>query len=100
MKQPGPPKGTRVFTFNSTVYIALFTFVFLLGIQLSISLSFVTPVACKDNLKIGLKGNFLMSPLCNLKSLVTPAGIIEWVSEIKQISTGRIGKSFQKQVED
>ena len=84
MKQPGPPKGTSVFTFHSAVYIRLFTFVFLLftfvfllGIQLSISLSFVTPVACKDNLKIGLKGNFLMSPLCNLKSLVTPAGIIE-----------------------
>ena len=74
---PFPPKGTRDFTFDSTVYIPLFIFVFSLGIQLSISLSFVTPVACTDNLKIGSKGNFLMSPLCNLKSLVTPAGIIE-----------------------
>ena len=72
--------------------VTLFTFVFSLGIQLSISLFFVTSVACKDNLKIGSKGNFLMSPLCNLKSLVTPAGIIEWVSEIKRISVGRIAK--------
>ena len=95
MKKPGPLKGTRDFTFHSTVYITLFTFVFSLGIQLSISLSFVTPVACTDNLKIGLKGNFLMSPLCNLKSLVTPAGIIEWVSEIKRISAGGIAKVFK-----
>ena len=49
---PFPPKGTRDFTFDSTVYIPLFIFVFSLGIQLSISLSFVTPVACTDNLKI------------------------------------------------
>ena len=52
MKQPCPLKDTRVFTFHSTVYIPLFIFVFSLGIQLSISLSFVTPVACTDNLNI------------------------------------------------
>ena len=42
----------RKLAFHSTAYIALFTFVFSLGTQLSISIFFVTPVACTDNLKI------------------------------------------------
>ena len=71
-----------VFTFHSTVYISLFTFVFSLGTELSISIVFVSPVACTDNLKIFNECvqkaiYILMSPLCNLKSLVTLAVIIE-----------------------
>ena len=41
-----------------------------------------------------------MSPLCNLKSLVTPAVIIERVSEIKRIFARRIAKVLKKQVGD
>ena len=47
VKIPFPPKDTRIFTFHSTVYITLFTFVFSLGTQLSISV-----FACTDNLKV------------------------------------------------
>ena len=42
----------RILAFHSIAYIALFTFIFSFGSQLSISIFFVTPVAYTDNLKI------------------------------------------------
>ena len=72
------------------LHFAVYIF-FSLGTQLSISIVFVTPLACTDNLKIihecVQKAIYiLMSPLCNLKSLVILAVIIEWVSEISETS--------------